>query len=108
MEHPRATRRISYANRMYSPGGCSVFVLLFPFLAVGAGIMAAMVGYALLSIAMLIAAIVITVIFARRALQRQAAGKRLGALVLIPAALYVLSVPYLIFFIWLLFGSFPG
>ena len=108
MEHPRATRRASYANRMYSPGGCSVFVLLFPFLAVGAGIMAAMVGYALLSIAMLIAAIVITVMFARRAPQRQAAGKRLGALVLIPAALYVLSVPYLVFFIWLLFGSFPG
>ena len=108
MNHQRRTRRASYANRMYSPGGCSVFVLLFPFLAVGAGIMAAMVGYALASIAMLIAAIIITVAFVRRAPQRQAAGKRLGALVLIPAALYVLSVPYLIFFIWLLWGSFSG
>ena len=91
---------------MYSPGGCSVFVLLSPFLAVGAGIMAAMVGYALASIAMLIAAIIITVAFVRRAPQRQAAGKRLGALVLIPAALYVLSVPYLIFFIWMIWDSF--
>lgn len=103
MKSQRRIRRDSYAKRMYSPGGCSVFVLLFPFLAVGTGVIAAMVGYALACIAMLIAAIVITVIFARRAPQRQAAGKRLGALVLIPATLYVLSVPYLIFFVWLLF-----
>ena len=108
MEQQHRIRRALHANRMYSPGGCGVFVLLFPFLAVGAGIMAAMVGYALLSIVMLVAAVVITVMFARRAPQRRAAGKRLGALVLIPAVLYVLSVPYLVFFIWLLFGSFSG
>ena len=101
MEHHCPKHRTSGANRMYSPGGCSVFVLLFPFLAVGAGVMAALVGYALASIAMLIAAVVITVVFARRAPQRRAAGKRLGALALIPAALYALSVPYLVFFIWL-------
>lgn len=104
MEHPCITRHASYSNRMYSPGGCSVFVLLFPFLAMSAGIMAALVGYALACIVMLIAAIVITIIFARRAPQRQAAGKRLGALILIPAVLYMLSVPYLIFFIWLIFN----
>ena len=108
MERHHLERRLLGANRMYSPGGCSVFVLLFPFLAVGTGIMVAMVGYALASIIMLIAAIVVTVVFARRAPQRQAAGKRLGALILIPATLYVLSVPYLIFFIWLLLDTFSG
>ena len=95
MERHRLERRTLGANRMYSPGGCSAFVLLFPFLAVGTGIMVALVGYALASITMLVAAIIVTVVFARRAPQRKAAGKRLGAL-------YVLSVPYLIFFIWLI------
>lgn len=104
MDRQRRIRRNAYANRMYSPGGCSVFVLLFPFLAVGTGIMMAMASYALACIAMLIAAIITTIIFARRASARKAAGKRLGALIIIPAVLYVLSVPYLIFIPWLLLG----
>lgn len=96
-------RHSTFHNRLYSPGGCSVFVILAPLMAASVGVFFALIGLAGLALVALIAAIVVTVIFARRSEQRKAEGKTLGWKIAIPIVLYALSVPYLIFFIWLFF-----
>lgn len=92
-------------SRMYSPGGCSCGLLMLPVVAVSVGIFIAMVGYALASVVMLIVAIALTVHYVRTREQRVLAGRDLGPRPLLVALLYVLSVPYLIFFAWLFLMS---
>ena len=70
-------------------GGMSVLVMLgamgfFVFLFFGA-------------VALFIAAVILTVTFAMRTKNRRAQGKKLGGLIALPIAFYVLSVPILVF-----------
>lgn len=94
-----------HRSRMYSPGGCSCGLLMLPVVAVSVGIFIAMVGYALASVVMLIVAIVLTVHYVRTKEQRALTGKDLGPRPFLVALLYVLSVPYLIFFAWFFLTS---
>lgn len=87
-------------SRMYSPGGCSCGLLMLPVVVVSLGVFIAMVGYALASVVMLIVAIALTVHYVRTKEQRALMGKDLGPRPLLVAFLYVLSVPYLVFFAW--------
>ena len=91
----------SAGGRLYSPGGCGCALVLAPLLALSIGLLLAMVGYALASVA-------ITVRLHRKRPEREAAGRGPGAWPLVAGALYLLSVPYLIFFIWFLFLSSPS
>lgn len=93
-----------HRSRMYSPGGCSCGLLMLPVVAVSVGIFIAMVGYALVSVVMLIVAIALTVHYVRTKEQRALTGKDLGPRPFF-ALLYVLSVPYLIFFAWFFLTS---
>ena len=80
--------------RVYSPGGCGCALLMFPVVAAGAGIALALSGVAL------IIAVGITVFFAATANRRREQGKTLGGWIIIPVALYAVSIPYLLFFWW--------
>lgn len=106
MEDRRRTG--SAGGRLYSPGGCGCALVLAPLLALSIGLLLAMVGYALASVAMLAGAVAITVRLHRKRPEREAAGRGPGAWPLVAGALYLLSVPYLIFFIWFLFLSSPS
>lgn len=75
-------------------------VTYVPVVAVSVGIFIAMVGYALASVVMLIVAIALTVHYVRTKEQRALTGKDLGPRPLLVALLYVLSVTYLVFFVW--------
>lgn len=71
-------------------GGISVLVMLsamgfFVFLFFGA-------------VALFVAAVVLTIVFAARTKKRHAQGKKLGGLIALPIVFYVLSVPVLLFF----------
>lgn len=71
-------------------GGISVMVML--------AAMGAFVLVFFVALALFVAATVVSIVFAARTKQRRERGKKLGALVAIPIALYVVSVPVLIFF----------
>lgn len=88
--------------RVYSPGGCGCALLMFPVVAAGAGIALALTGAALLAAVFLIAAIGFTVYFAATASRRQEQGKTIGGWIAIPIVLYAVSIPYLLFFWWLM------
>ena len=73
--------------RVYSPGGCGCALLMFS-------------GVALMAAVCLIIAVGITVYFAATANRRREQGKTLGGWIIIPVALYAVSIPYLLFFWW--------
>lgn len=84
-------------GRVYSPGGCGCALLLASVVALSIGITVALLGMAALAVVGLIVAVVLTVCEIRRV--RAGSGVR-GWLVVLTAALYLMSVPYLVFFIW--------
>ena len=86
--------------RLYSPGGCGCALLMAPVMAAAMGLAALSLGMAALAVIGLVAAVVLTVREARRA--RGGFGVRTGFAVA-AGALYLASVPYLMFFIWLWF-----
>lgn len=88
--------------RVYSPGGCGCALLMFPVVAAGAGIALALTGVALMAAACLIAAIGFTVFLAATADKRRERGKTAGGSIAIPIVLYAVSIPYLLFFWWLM------
>ena len=98
----------STGGRLYSPGGCGCALVLAPLLALSIGLLLAMVGYTLASVAMLAGAVAITGRLHRKRPEREAAGRGPGAWPLVAGALSLLSVPSLIFFIWFLFLSSPS
>lgn len=98
---PTAPRpRAASSQRVYSPGGCGCALLMAPVVAAGIGLAALSLGLALLALIALIAAIVLTVREIKRT--RSGAGARTG-FVIAATVLYVLSLPYLGFFIWFWF-----
>lgn len=86
--------------RLYSPGGCGCALLMAPAMAAAMGLAALSLGMAALAVGGLAIAVALTVREVRRA--RDGAGVRTGFAVA-AAALYLASVPYLVFFIWLWF-----
>ena len=96
----RRRRQIRPSARLYSPGGCGCALLLAPVMAAAVGLAALSLGMAALAIGGLAIAVVLTVREVRRA--RGGAGVRPGFAVA-AGALYLASVPYLMFFIWLWF-----
>lgn len=96
------------ADGCTAPGAAAGALVLAPLLALSIGLLLAMVGYALASVAMLAGAVAITVRLHRKRPEHEAAGRGPGAWPLVAGALYLLSVPYLIFFIWFLFLSSPS
>ena len=55
------------------------------------------------AVALFIAAVVLTIVFAARTKKRRAQGKKLGGLIALPIVFYVLSVPVLLFFTFAVF-----
>ena len=98
--HQRRRRPIRSSARLYSPGGCGCALLMAPVMAAAMGLAALSLGMAALAVGGLAIAVVLTVREVRRA--RGGAGVRTGFAVA-AAALYLASVPYLVFFIWLWF-----
>lgn len=88
--------------RVYSPGGCGCAVAMFPVVVAGAGDPLALAGAALMAAICLVAAIGFTAYFAATASRRQEQGKTLGGWIAIPIVLYAVSIPYLLFFWWLM------
>lgn len=86
--------------RLYSPGGCGCALLMAPVMAAAMGLAALSLGMAALAVGGLAIAVALTVREVRRA--RGGAGVRPGFAVA-AGALYLASVPYLVFFIWLWF-----
>lgn len=99
---PRARRRArrAAAGNLYSPGGCGRALLMAPVMALSVGIALMLMGMAVLAVVVLVAAIVLTVRELRRASDGSPA--RTGMIALI-SVLYLLSVPYLVFFAWFWF-----
>lgn len=93
-------RPASAPGRLYSPGGCGCALLLAPVMAAAVGLAALSLGVAVLAVAGLVLAVVLTVREVRRS--RGGFGVRTGFAVA-AGALYLLSVPYLMFFIWFWF-----
>lgn len=91
---------------LYSPGGCGCAVMMLPFMAIGVGITAAAIGYAVFALVLLAAAIASTIILYRQTPKRRSEGKGLGAWVAIPIVLYLVSVPYLLFFLYVVIKIF--
>lgn len=60
----------------------------------------ALSGVALMAAVCLIIAVGITVYYAATANRRREQGKTLGGWIIIPVALYAVSIPYLLFFWW--------
>lgn len=98
--HQRRRRPIRSSGRLYGPGGCGCALLMAPVMAAVVGLAALSLGMAALAVGGLAIAVVLTVREVRRA--RGGAGVRTGFAVA-AAALYLASVPYLVFFIWLWF-----
>lgn len=84
-----------HAQRLYSPGGCGCALLMAPVMAVGLGLAALSLSLAILALAALIGAIALTVHEVKRA--RSGAKPRTG-FVVAAVVLYLLSLPYIIFF----------
>lgn len=97
-----------HRNVMYSPGGCGCAVLMLPFLAVGIGVMAAMTGLAVFAVLLLATAVGVSVWLYRARNERRAAGKGSAGWIAFLVAAYLLSVPYLIFFVLMLVSTFAG
>ena len=74
-----------------------------PVVALRIGLTVALLGMAALAVVGLIVAVVLTVREIRRV--RAGSGVR-GWLVVLTAVLYLMSVPYLVFFIWFWFFDF--
>lgn len=96
----RRRRAIRSSARLYSPGGCGCALLMAPVMAAAMGLAALSLGMAALAVGGLAVAVALTVREVRRA--RGGAGVRPG-FALAAGALYLASVPYLMFFIWLWF-----
>ena len=90
-------------GRGFSPGGGGCARLLAPGVALSSGITVALLGMAALAVVGRIVAVVLTVREIRRV--RAGSGAR-GWLVVLTAALYLMSVPFLVFFIWFWFFDF--
>lgn len=98
--HQRRRRPIRSSGRLYGPGGCGCALLMAPVMAAAMGLAALSLGMAALAVIGLVAAVALTVHEVRRA--RGGASVRSGFAVA-AGALYLASVPYLVFFIWLWF-----
>lgn len=96
----RRRRPIRSSGRLYGPGGCGCALLMAPVMALSVGIALMLMGMAVLAVGGLAIAVVLTVLEVRRA--RGGASVRPGFAVA-AGALYLASVPYLVFFIWLWF-----
>lgn len=96
----RRRRPIRSSGRLYGPGGCGCALLMAPVMAAAMGLAALSLGMAVLAVAGLALAVVLTVREVRRT--RGGASVRPGFAVA-AGALYLASVPYLVFFIWLWF-----
>ena len=96
----RCRRPVRSSARLYSPGGCGCALLIAPAMAAAMGLAALSLGMAALAVGGLAIAVALTVREVRRA--RGGAGVRTGFAVA-AGALYLASVPYLMFFIWLWF-----
>ena len=98
--HQHHRRLACSSARLYSPGGCGCALLMAPVMAAAMGLAALSLGMAALAVGGLAVAVALTVREVRRA--RGGAGIRPGFAVA-AGALYLASVPYLVFFIWLWF-----
>lgn len=98
--HQRRRRPIRSSGRLYGPGGCGCALLMAPVMAAAVGLAALSLGMAALAVGGLAIAVALTVLEVRRA--RGGASVRPG-LAVAAGALYLASVPYLVFFIWLWF-----
>lgn len=98
--HQRRRRPIRSSGRLYGPGGCGCALLMAPVMSVAMGLAALLFGMAALAVGGLAIAAVLTVREVSRA--RGGASVRPGFAVA-AGALYLASVPYLVFFIWLWF-----
>lgn len=98
--HQRRRRPIRSSGRLYGPGGCGCALLMAPVMAAAVGLAALSLGMAALAVGGLAIAVVLTVREVSRA--RGGASVRPGFAVA-AGALYLASVPYLVFFIWLWF-----
>lgn len=96
----RRRRPIRSSGRLYGPGGCGCALLMAPVMALSVGIALMLMGMAVLAVGRLAIAVALTVLEVRRA--RGGASVRPGFAVA-ASALYLASVPYLVFFIWLWF-----
>ncbi len=96
----RRRRPIRSSGRLYGPGGCGCALLMAPVMALSVGIALMLMGMAVLAVGGLAIAVALTVLEVRRA--RGGASVRPGFAVA-AGALYLASVPYLVFFIWLWF-----
>lgn len=96
----RRRRPFRSSARLYSPGGCGCALLMAPVMAAAMGLVALSLGMAALAVGGLAIAVVLTVREVSRA--RGGASVRPGFAVA-AGALYLASVPYLVFFIWLWF-----
>ena len=96
----RRRRPIRSSGRLYGPGGCGCALLMVPVMAAAMGLAALSLGMAALAVGGLAIAVVLTVRGVSRA--RGGASVRPGFAVA-AGALYLASVPYLVFFIWLWF-----
>lgn len=96
----RRLRPVRSSARLYSPGGCGCALLMVPVMAAAMGLAALSLGMAALAVGGLAIAVALTVREVSRA--RGGASVRPGFAVA-AGALYLASVPYLVFFIWLWF-----
>lgn len=96
----RRRRAIRSSARLYSPGGCGCALLMAPVMAAAMGLAALSLGMAALAVGGLAIAVALTVREVSRA--RGGVSVRPGFAVA-AGALYLASVPYLMFFIWLWF-----
>ena len=96
----RRRRPIRSSGRLYGPGGCGCALLMAPVMAAAMGLAALSLGMAVLAVAGLALAVVLTV----REVRRTGGGASVRPGFAVAAgALYLASVPYLVFFIWLWF-----
>lgn len=98
--HQRRRRPIRSSGRLYGPGGCGCALLMAPVMAAAVGLAALSLGMAALAVGGLAIAVALTVREVRRA--RGGSCVRTG-FAIAAGVLYLASVPYLVFFIWLWF-----
>ena len=96
----RRRRPIRSSGRLYGPGGCGCALLMAPVMALSVGIALMLMGMAVLAVGGLAIAVALTVREVRRA--RGGSCVRTG-FAIAAGVLYLASVPYLVFFIWLWF-----
>lgn len=98
--HQRRRRPIRSSGRLYGPGGCGCALLMAPVMAAAVGLAALSLGMAAFAVGGLAIAVALTVREVRRA--RGGSCVRTG-FAIAAGVLYLASVPYLVFFIWLWF-----